>query len=71
MNPRLSLLRAYPFERLRGLLEAARPPTGLTHIPLSIGEPKHAPPPFVREALVAALGSLGQYPLAQDRKSVV
>lgn len=65
MNPRLSLLRAYPFERLRGLLEAARPPTGLTHIPLSIGEPKHAPPPFVREALVAALGSLGQYPLAQ------
>jgi N-succinyldiaminopimelate aminotransferase len=64
MNPRLALLRPYPFERLRGLLEAARPPAGLAHIPLSIGEPKHAPPPFVREALTAALGSLGSYPVA-------
>jgi len=64
MNPRLELLRPYPFERLRALLSGARPPASLPHIPLSIGEPKHAPPAFVGEALTRALGTLGSYPLA-------
>jgi len=64
MNPRLGLLRSYPFERLRTLLAGAEPPAGLRPIPLSIGEPKHAPPPLVADALVAALDSLGSYPLA-------
>ena len=63
MNPRLALLQPYPFERLRALLAGTEPPTALTHIPLSIGEPRHAPPPFVGEALVAALDTLGHYPL--------
>ena len=64
MNPRLASLRPYPFERLRSLLDGATPPARLKHIPLSIGEPKHTPPPFVAEALTAALSSLGSYPLA-------
>ena len=64
MNPRLASLRPYPFERLRSLLDGAAPPAGLKNIPLSIGEPKHAPPPFIAEALTAALSSLGSYPLA-------
>ncbi len=65
MNPRLDLLQPYPFERLRALLAGAVPPASLRHIPLSIGEPKHAPPAFVGEALVRALGeSLGSYPMA-------
>ena len=64
MNPRLGSLRPYPFERLRSLLDGATPPAGLKNIPLSIGEPKHAPPPFIAEALTAALSSLGSYPLA-------
>jgi len=64
MNPRLRQLRPYPFERLRALLAEAAPPAGLHHIPLSIGEPKHAPPAFVAEALTRALGTLGSYPLA-------
>jgi len=64
MNPRLALLRPYPFERLRTLLAGAAPPAGLPHIPLSIGEPRHAPPPFVAEALTRALDTLGSYPLA-------
>ena len=64
MNPRLRQLRPYPFERLRGLLAGAAPPAGLRHIPLSIGEPKHAPPAFVGEALARALETLGSYPLA-------
>jgi N-succinyldiaminopimelate aminotransferase len=64
MNPRLARLQPYPFERLRALLEGASPPAGLRPIPLSIGEPKHAPPPFVAEALTRALDTLGSYPLA-------
>ncbi len=64
MNPRLATLRPYPFERLRSLLAGAAPPTGLHHIPLSIGEPKHAPPAFIGAALTRALTTLGSYPLA-------
>lgn len=64
MNPRLSLLQPYPFERLRALLDGVAAPAGLKHIPLSIGEPKHTPPAFVGEALVRALDTLGTYPLA-------
>jgi N-succinyldiaminopimelate aminotransferase len=64
MNPRLDLLRPYPFERLRTLLAGAQPPPSLPHIPLSIGEPKHTPPAFVGEALTRALDTLGSYPLA-------
>ena len=58
MNPRLRQLQPYPFERLRALLADAAPPAGLRHIPLSIGEPKHAPPAFVAEALTRALDTL-------------
>ena len=63
MDPRLTLLRPYPFERLRELLRGAEPPAALPHIPLSIGEPKHPPPGFVIAALTAALDTLGSYPL--------
>ena len=64
MNPRLARLQPYPFERLRTLLDGASPPSGLKPIPLSIGEPKHTPPPFVAAALTRALDTLGSYPLA-------
>jgi N-succinyldiaminopimelate aminotransferase len=65
LNPRLDLLKPYPFERLRALLAGAKPPAHLRHIPLSIGEPRHAPPAFVGQALLQSLGeSLGSYPVA-------
>jgi N-succinyldiaminopimelate aminotransferase len=63
VNPRLDLLQPYPFERLRALLAGAGPPGALRHIPLSIGEPKHAPPPFIAQALVEGLRTLGHYPV--------
>jgi N-succinyldiaminopimelate aminotransferase len=65
MSPRLSQLTAYPFERLWALLAGARPPATLSNIPLYIGEPKHAPPPFVIEALRSHLHQLGSYPLTR------
>jgi N-succinyldiaminopimelate aminotransferase len=62
MNPALSRLWPYPFERLRELLAGAKPPVGLPHISLSIGEPRHAPPQFVLDTLASHLHALGSYP---------
>lgn len=62
-NPGLAGLHAYPFQRLRGLLEGIRPDPGATPVALSIGEPKHPVPGFVAEALRAGVHSgLARYP---------
>lgn len=65
MNPDLQKLFPYPFERLAKLKEGIAPPQHLQHIPLSIGEPKHAPPEFVLQTLRENLDSLGAYPMAK------
>ncbi len=62
MNPRLSLLKQYPFDRLRTLLAGVAPNSRLRPIDLSIGEPKHATPALVRDALAGALDGLASYP---------
>jgi len=62
MNPSLSLLRPYPFERLRALLADVTPDPQRKHINLSIGEPRHATPALLRDALIADLGGLASYP---------
>ncbi len=64
MNPYLALLHPYPFERLTALQAGVVPPASLSRIALHIGEPKHAPPTVVLEALTAALGELAVYPVA-------
>jgi N-succinyldiaminopimelate aminotransferase len=63
VNERLELLTAYPFERLARLKSGVTPPAKLSHIAMSIGEPKHAPPPFVIDALRASLAKLDSYPV--------
>ncbi|MGD8378587.1 MAG: succinyldiaminopimelate transaminase [Gammaproteobacteria bacterium] len=65
MNPDLARLQPYPFERLAALKAGVTPPAGLSHIPLSIGEPRHAPPQFVLDALTDNLSGLGAYPMAR------
>ncbi len=63
MNPRLDALHPYPFEKLRALLaSASAQPDGLTPINLSIGEPKHAAPERVAQAIRDSLGGLSVYP---------
>ncbi|MEW5879873.1 MAG: succinyldiaminopimelate transaminase [Pseudomonadota bacterium] len=62
MNPDLGKLQPYPFEQLRALLAGATPPAHLPHVNLSIGEPKHATPPLIFDALTKALPALAQYP---------
>ena len=63
MNPLLSKLQPYPFERLRQLFAGLSPNPQLRHISLGIGEPKHATPAFITQAMTAALvGGLSGYP---------
>ena len=52
MNPKLDLLHPYPFERLKTLMAGIVPPAHLSPIALSIGEPKHQSPAFVKQALI-------------------
>ncbi|MDR3087112.1 MAG: succinyldiaminopimelate transaminase [Azoarcus sp.] len=62
MNPNLSRLQSYPFEKLRRLLEDVVPPKEFTPIQLSIGEPQHLTPRFIGEKLTAHLDGLSVYP---------
>lgn len=65
MNPDLDRLQPYPFEKLARLKAGLTPPDGLGHVVLSIGEPKHAPPRFVVDALIGHLDGLANYPLTK------
>ncbi len=62
MNPNLERLQPYPFERLHQLHAGLTPPAGLAPISLSIGEPRHPAPQFIKDAITANLAALGSYP---------
>ena len=62
MNPLLSRLHAYPFERLRALTSAVVPNPALRAISLGIGEPRHATPEIIKQAIVDNLKGLASYP---------
>jgi len=62
MNPLLSRLLPYPFERLRQLHASVRPNLAYKSISLGIGEPRHATPQLIKDALVASLAGLASYP---------
>lgn len=61
MNPLLDTLHPYPFEKLRALFAGIAPPAPAP-IRLSIGEPQHETPQFIKQALVDGLGGLSTYP---------
>ncbi|MFM9834655.1 MAG: succinyldiaminopimelate transaminase [Methylophilaceae bacterium] len=62
MNPNLNLLQPYPFQRLRDLFKDTKPNSVFSPINLSIGEPKHATPELIKDALVNNLAGLANYP---------
>jgi N-succinyldiaminopimelate aminotransferase len=62
MNPLLARLHPYPFERWRELTRDITPPAHLRPIGLGIGEPRHATPTLIEDALVAAFPGLSSYP---------
>lgn len=62
MNPRLSRLHPYPFERLRQWFADVAPNPALAPINLSIGEPKHPTPRLVLDALADGGPGVANYP---------
>ena len=61
MNSSLSLLHPYPFEKLNQLFADIQP-ANMPLIPLSIGEPKHPAPEFVKQAIIDNFKHLSTYP---------
>ena len=71
MNPDLAQLKPYPFERLRALFARRRAAENrYPAISLSIGEPKHSTPEFIKKALTENLGGLASYPLTAGSQSL-
>jgi N-succinyldiaminopimelate aminotransferase len=62
MNPDLQKLQPYPFQKLAALFREVQPNPDYRAISLSIGEPKHATPQFIRDALANNLDGLANYP---------
>jgi len=62
MNPLLQSLKPYPFERLRQLHADVTPNPAFAPISLGIGEPRHATPQLIKDALSSSLAGLASYP---------
>ena len=62
MNPLLNKLQPYPFERLKQLFASVQPNENYAPISLGIGEPRHATPELVLNALSGATKALSAYP---------
>ena len=62
MNPLLSRLHPYPFERLRALSREVVPNPAYAPIGLGIGEPRHPTPELIERAILANLKGLSSYP---------
>ena len=62
MNPLLTRLQPYPFERLKQLFAPITPNPALRPISLGIGEPRHATPKLITDALTAHQSGLSSYP---------
>ena len=62
MNPLLQRLQPYPFERLKQLFATVTPSANHAHISLGIGEPRHATPQLVLDALASSTAALSSYP---------
>ena len=62
MNPLLQSLQPYPFERLKQLFSTVTPSEKYSPISLGIGEPRHATPQLVLDALATSTEALSSYP---------
>jgi N-succinyldiaminopimelate aminotransferase len=62
MNRDLDKLQPYPFQKLAKLFGEVTPNAAFKPISLHIGEPKHATPAFIKDALIAGLDGLANYP---------
>jgi N-succinyldiaminopimelate aminotransferase len=70
MNPLLSRLQPYPFERLKQLFADVTPNPAYRPISLGIGEPRHPTPALITEALTANMSGLSTYPATGGEPSL-
>jgi N-succinyldiaminopimelate aminotransferase len=70
LNPNLDHLQPYPFQKLNKLFEGVTPTPGYSPISLHIGEPKHATPDFIRQAVTDNLAGMAVYPATLGDRSL-
>lgn len=70
MNPNLTRLHPYPFEKLAKLKAGIRSPEHLSAISLGIGEPKHPSPAFVKQVIADNLDKLANYPTTRGTEEL-
>ncbi|MEO0573899.1 MAG: succinyldiaminopimelate transaminase [Pseudomonadota bacterium] len=71
LNPGFAQLAPYPFERLTRLLTDVTPDSRHAPIPLSIGEPRHAPPDIVlRQYERSLLEGVTRYPTMRGTREL-
>lgn len=70
MNSHLKQLQPYPFQKLGKLFEGIEPDPAFSSIHLHIGEPKHATPDFIRQALSDNLDRMAFYPTTAGARSL-
>lgn len=70
MNPNLDHLQPYPFQKLNKLFEGVTPEPAYSPISLHIGEPKHATPDFIRQAVTDNLAGMAVYPATLGDRSL-
>ena len=61
-NRDLDHLTDYPFDRLRTLLGGIKPPASSEPVIMSLGEPQHAAPALIQEAVAAHADGWAKYP---------
>ncbi len=65
MNPNITELQPYPFEKLAKLKEGIVPPSNKAPIIMHIGEPKHPAPEFITKAINENRAGFSSYPTIQ------
>ena len=70
MDPNISKLQPYPFQKLSALLAGVTPDASRRPISLSIGEPKHPTPQFIRDELINQIGAMSSYPATAGSESL-
>lgn len=70
MNRDLDKLQPYPFQKLSKLFGEVTSNETLKPICLHIGEPKHATPQFIKDALVGGLDGLANYPTTNGSEAL-
>ena len=61
-NENLELLNDYPFQRLNNLLKGIEVPKNKKGLILSIGEPQHKPPKFIKKIIDENFSKWSKYP---------